>query len=191
MTETAQLRLTQIVSEKPQRRLLVTPAIAKALQEFLIERCDNNVLVINTNIALDVYHFESCECSELIKQHLLLQQETVANFTFKDYTSEKEAIEQFERTLTQLAKHPQTFLAYCKKFAFRLKRERINQQIVWKLFDHFDEIIKKLEATGTMPHIRKIKEITASFKEISGLSDHGETVKGLLEGLTNNEQILN
>lgn len=190
MTETAQLRLTQIVSNKPQRKLLVKPAVAKSLQEFLSKACHNNVLVINTNVALDVYHFESCNCGELITDSFLLNSGKDQGFQLRQFDSEKETLLQFETTLTQLAKHPQTFLAYCKKFAFRLKRERINQQIVWKLFDHFDEIIKKLEATGTMPHIRKIKEITVAFKEVSSLSDHDQTVKTILSDFENN-QILN
>ena len=190
MTTTGHLRLTQIISENPQQKLLVRPAVAKALQEFLSKVCDNNVLVINTPIALDVYHFESCECGALIKNSILMQSKNEGGFVFKDFDSEEQSLLQFERTLTELASQPKVFLAYCKKFAFRLKRERINQQIVWKLFDHFDMIIKKLEASGTMPHIRKVKEITASFKEISGLSDHKQTVKGLLQGLEQ-EQLLN
>ena len=190
MTATAQLRLTQIVSEKPQRKLLVKPAIAKSLQEYLSEACHNNVLVINTNIALDVYHFESCDCGDLIADSFLVESGSTDGVNFRQYDSEKETLQQFEATLTQLANHPQTFLAYCKKFAFRLKRERINQQIVWKLFDHFDEIIKKLEAKGNMPHIRKIKEITFAFKEVSGISNHRQTVDALITDFENN-QILN
>ncbi len=190
MPVTDKLQLTQIISKRPQQKLMVHSSVAKALQQFLSEACQNNVLVINTERALDVYHFESCKCSELVKDAFLIRSGKDEGFYFKDFVNEQEVVLQFEQTLTQLAKYPKLFLAYGRRLAFRIKRERINQQIVWKLIDHFEETIKKLEATGKMPHIRKIKEISASFKEVNALSDHEKTIKRLLNDLESN-QILN
>ncbi|MFD0863411.1 hypothetical protein ACFQ1M_14445 [Sungkyunkwania multivorans] len=146
--------------------------MAKSLQEFLKESCKNNVLVINSNVALDVYYLAPCDCSDLIRDSfLLLATKEKEQFSFSTFNSESTCLRKFESTLIQLANHPQTFLAYCKKFAFRLKKERVNHEIVMKLFDCFNNTLIKLKNDDKLPHVRLLKDIAVSYKETMEASD--------------------
>ena len=185
MTETRQIRLTQIFIPADYAKQIVKPGIAKILHNFLVNVCNRNALIINTSKSLEVYHFKSCQFTSLAKKKLTAQ--SGITHSIIEHNTEIKAFQQFEHTLTQLAKHPQSFLIYCKKFAYRIKKERINPQIVWKFFNHFDEILKKLVTTSNMPHIRKVKEITFAFKEISSLSDQKETLDNLISDFKSNQ----
>ena len=70
--EPALLKSVFISSKRYKKQLLIKHDEVSTLQTFLKNTIKNDVLIINTNLGLDVYYQSSSDCSAIIKNSFLL-----------------------------------------------------------------------------------------------------------------------
>lgn len=142
------------------RRLLMSPTTVKTFQSFLEGTIGDEVLIISTNIGMEIYYYGSNDCGDFIKNHALLyifKHIDTSKLKFRNSIDSEEVLKKFTDTIVTFAQYPQLFLAYAKKF-IRLKENNTDSKFVIPMLNaFFEDTIKELAASGKMPHYEKIQ----------------------------------
>lgn len=129
-------------------------------ESFLKENIKDEVLVVNTNIGMEIYYCSGNDYSTFIKDSILLY--TLKNLDhsklkFRYNLNKEEVYQSFCEALMTFAQYPQLFLAYTKKFIYIKKRNKSSQYLIPVLNGFFEEVLKVLIETNKMPHYEKVK----------------------------------
>ncbi len=128
-------------------------------QSFLRESIGQEVLVVNTNIGMEVYYYSKNDYSKFIKESVLLytlSQIDQKKLRFKNHLSKEEVYRSFCEALFTFSKYPQIFLAYSKKFIHLKRNNESSKYVIPILNSFFVEMLEVLNKTGKMPHFDKI-----------------------------------
>jgi len=160
------LKSVTIRFKKRQNRLLISKNSISLFETFLKESIGEEVIVINTNIGLGIYYASEKDCSNIIKQSVILytlKRNDVNELDFL-YDLNLETLKtNFSRALFTFAKYPQLFLAYVKKFA-HLRSQNTQSKIVMPQLDNLYELaLKELHQQGKLPFAEKIMAIDGDF----------------------------
>ncbi len=142
------------------KRLLMSSSMVTVFESFLKENIGNEVLVVNTNIGMEVYYYSKNDCSTFIKESALLytlKQVDGSKLRFRNNLSEEEVYQSFCEALMTFAQYPQIFLAYTKKFIHIKRRNESSKHLIPILSGFFEEVLKVLTETNKMPHYEKVK----------------------------------
>ncbi len=159
------IKSVTIRSIEIKKRLLMSSSKVMIFESFLKENIGNEVLVVNTNIGMEVYYYSKNNYSRFIRESVLLY--TIKNVNplklkFRDNLTRKEVYQSFCEALITFSQYPQLFLAYAKKFIY-LKKEHDSSKFVMPVLDSFfEEVLAFLVETGKIPHYEKVKR--AKFK---------------------------
>ncbi|MEW7277666.1 hypothetical protein ABW636_03635 [Aquimarina sp. 2201CG1-2-11] len=159
------IKSVTIRSIEIKKRLLMSSSKVMIFESFLKENIGNEVLVVNTNIGMEVYYYSKNNYSRFIRESVLLY--TIKNVNplklkFRDNLTRKEVYQSFCEALITFSQYPQLFLAYAKKFIY-LKKEHDSSKFVMPVLDSFfEEVLAFLVETGKIPHYEKVK--SAKFK---------------------------
>ncbi|KAA1247470.1 hypothetical protein [Aquimarina sp. RZ0] len=171
------IKSVNIKSTDIKRRLLMSSSTVETFQAFLKENIGNEVLVVNTNIGMEVYYYSANDYSIFIKESVLLYTlKHIDNkkLKFRSYLLREDVYRSFSEAILTFSKYPQIFLAYAKKFIFLTKKNTQSKFVMPILNDFFEETLKLLAKTAKIPHQEKI-----------------QTVKKKLEKTNNNNAISN
>ncbi len=130
-------------------------------ESFLKESIGNEVLVINTNIGMEVYYFSNNDYSTFIRESILLYTLTQIDhkkLKFKNNQNREEVYQSFCQALITFSQYPQIFLAYAKKFIHLKEKNKSSTFVIPILNSFFEEVLKVLLKTGKIPHYEKIKK---------------------------------
>ena len=130
-------------------------------ESFLKESIGNEVLVINTNIGMEVYYFSNNDYSTFIRESILLYTLTQIDhkrLQFKNNQNREEVYQSFCQALITFSQYPQIFLAYTKKFIHLKEKNKSSRFVIPILNSFFEEVLKVLSKTGKIPHYEKIKK---------------------------------
>ncbi|WP_438426547.1 hypothetical protein [Aquimarina macrocephali] len=143
------------------RQLLMSSAMVAIFESFLKESIGNEVLVINTNIGMEVYYFSNNDYSTFIRESILLYTLTQIDhkkLKFKNNQNREEVYQSFCQALITFSQYPQIFLAYAKKFIHLKEKNKSSTFVIPILNRFFEEVLKVLLKTGKIPHYEKIKK---------------------------------
>ena len=134
--------------------------IKKKTEGFLKENIGNEVLVVNTNIGMEIYYYSKNDYSRFIKESVLMytiKQVDSSKLKFRNNLNSDEVYRSFCEALMTFAQYPQIFLAYSKKFIHLREKNKSSTFVIPILNGFFEEILKFLTETGKMPHYEKIQ----------------------------------
>jgi len=160
------LKSVTIRFKKRQNRLLISKNTIPLFETFLKESIGEEVVVINTNIGLGIYYASKKNCSDIIKQSVILytlKRNDLSELDFL-YDLNLETLKiNFSRALFTFASYPQLFLAYVKKFV-HLRKQHVNSAVVMpQLNDLYELALKELYQQGKLPFAEKIMAIDGDF----------------------------
>ncbi|MBW1294708.1 hypothetical protein [Aquimarina litoralis] len=138
----------------------MSSSTAGAFQSFLSDSIWAEVLIINTNIGMEIYYYSENDYSNFIRESALLY--TIKNIDttklrFKNSLSSEEVRKNFVETIITFAQYPQLFLAYAKKFIHLKSNNSHSKYIMPALNSFFEDAMAFLAETGKVPHYDKIQ----------------------------------
>ncbi len=158
----ASIKSVNIRSIDIKKRLLMSSNMVSVFESFLKETIGVEVLVVNTNIGMEVYYYSQNNYNAFIKESVLLY--TIKNLDqsklkFRNNLNREQVYQSFCEALMTFAQYPQIFLAYTKKFIHLKEKNESSQFVVPILTSFFDEVLGFLSETGKMPHFEKVKRV--------------------------------
>ncbi|WP_438710363.1 hypothetical protein ACSTS3_15265 [Aquimarina muelleri] len=159
--EIESLKSVNIIGLGVNRRLLMSASRVMVFEVFLKENIGEEVLVVNTNIGMEIYYYSKNDYSLFIKESILLYVLTKRNcekLKFTNNLNRVEVYKSFCEALFTFSKYPQTFLAYTKKFIYLKEKNESSKFVIPILNSFFEEALKVIEKTGKMPHYKKIHD---------------------------------
>jgi hypothetical protein len=139
----------------------MSSAMVAVFESFLKESIRNEVLVINTNIGMEIYYFSNNDYSTFIRESILLYTLTQIDhkkLKFKNNQNREEVYQSFCQALITFSQYPQIFLAYAKKFIHLKEKNKSSRFVIPILNSFFEEVLNVLLKTGKIPHYEKIKK---------------------------------
>ncbi len=173
------IKSVNIRSTNVKRRLLMSSSSVKIFQAFLKERIDSEVLVINTNLGMEVYYYSNEDYSDFIKESVLLYviKHTDGNrLEFKNCVNRDEVGRNFSEAMFTFVKYPQLFLAYAKKFIY-VKEQNVDSQYILPILNvFFEEGLRLLTEKGKVPYYGKIQTAKSKSQKL----EDGDIIKKLI-----------
>ncbi len=156
------IKSVNIRSVDIKRRLLMSLSMVAVFESFLKENIGDEVLVVNTNIGMEVYYYSENDYSTFIRESVLLytlKQVDQSKLKFRNNLSKQEVYQSFCEALMTFAQYPQIFLAYVKKFIHIKRKNESSKHVIPILSGFFEEVLKVLTETNKMPHYEKIRRV--------------------------------
>ena len=123
--EDSQLKIVNISSKNFKKQLLVSSKEVLILYSFLKDLFPGEVMIINTNIGLDVYYYSPLVYDDLIVNKFLLlstsKGKTFEDFHVKSLNYREEIEVETKRLFEKLFKNPLLFKNYTKSLFNQLK----------------------------------------------------------------------
>lgn len=161
------IKSVNIRSTRLKRQLLMPPSKVDHFQNFLKENLKSEILVVNTNVGMEIYYYSQKDCSQFIKESLLIHTITTLDSTklkFRINSSEQEVFQCFEEALTSFAKYPRLFLAYIKKFLYLQRANSESIYLVPILRGYFEEVYERLKHNHNLPYFDSIEKARSAQK---------------------------
>ncbi len=155
------IKSVNIRSTDIRRRLLMSTSMVVVFESFLKQNIGNEVLIVNTNIGMEIYYHSQSDYSTFIKESVLmytLKDLDHSKLEFKYHLNREEVYQSFCQALMTFAQYPQIFLAYTKKFIHLKEKNKSSRFVIPVLNDFFEEVLNFLTKTGKIPHFEKIKK---------------------------------
>ncbi|WP_159092121.1 hypothetical protein [Aquimarina sp. Aq107] len=138
-------------------------------QSFLKDSIGDEVLIINTNVGMEIYYYSVNDYGNFIKESALLYTLKHIDNTklkFRNSVTSEEVKKNFTEAIITFAKYPQMFLAYAKKF-IRLRNTNTGSEYVMPILDDFfEDAMRLLAETGKVPHYEKIQKAKNKPQEL-------------------------
>ncbi|GAA4276896.1 hypothetical protein [Aquimarina mytili] len=155
------IKSVNIRSTDIKRRLLMSTSMVVVFESFLKQNIGDEVLIVNTNIGMEVYYYSKNDYSTFIKEGVLIY--TIKNLDhsklqFKYNFNREQVYQSFCQALMTFAQYPQIFLAYTKKFIHLKEKNKSSRFVIPILNDFFEEVLNFLTKTGKIPHFEKIRK---------------------------------
>jgi len=162
------IKSVNIRSTDIKRRLLMSSASIDVFEVFLKETIGDEVLVVNTNIGMEVYYYSENDYSNFIKENIvsyILKGLDRSKLKFRSNLNRETVYQSFCESLMTFAQYPQLFLAYSKKFIHIKRRNESSIHVIPILSGFFEEVLKVLSKTNKMPHYEKIKKVRSDIQK--------------------------
>lgn len=156
-----------------ERRLLMSSSMVLIFQSFLRESIGNEVVVVNTNIGMEVYYYSENDFSNFIRESILLytlKHIESDQLKFRNHLNRDEVYRSFFEALITFTQYPQIFLAYSKKFIHLQQQNSSGRYVMPILNSFFEETLTVLAETSKIPHYEKI--MMAQKKSQKSKTDH-------------------
>ncbi len=143
------------------RRLLMSSAMVAVFESFLKQNIGNEVLVVNTNIGMEVYYYSKNDYNVFIRESILLytlKEIDQSKLKFRNNLNKEEVYQSFCEALMTFAQYPQIFLAYTKKFIHLKRKNKSSKYVIPILNSFFEEVLGFLTKTGKIPHFEKVQK---------------------------------
>ncbi len=135
---------------------------------FLKKQINNDVVIINTNLGMEIYYYASSNYNTLIKESSLLyliKEIDSSKIRYRFHENREEVFQSFCESLFTFLKYPRIFLAYTKKFLSLVKEHERQNQIITILKSFFEEALTILEETERIPFHDKIKQLNKKSQQ--------------------------
>ncbi|WP_148639288.1 hypothetical protein [Aquimarina longa] len=148
---------------------MISSSMVTAFETFLKRTIGKEVLIVNTNMGIEVYYYSKNDYSIFIREGVLLY--TLARIDheklkFVNNLNREEVCRNFCETLIAFSQYPQIFLAYAKKFIYLKEKNKSSRYVIPILDSFFEETLKTLNETGEVPHYKKIEKTKKRFQKL-------------------------
>ncbi len=140
------LKSVFISSKSYKKQLLIKHDEVPILHTFLKNTIKNEVLIINTNLGLDVYYQSSLDCSAIIKNSFLLiiakKGKHANEYRIFSFNSINELRNAMQNSFIRLCSMPLIFKSYTKSMLYQLdKHFNKNTKIIKELFAVWQDVL--------------------------------------------------
>ncbi|WP_430410532.1 hypothetical protein [Kordia sp.] len=177
-----ELKYLHINEKQQNKELLISQKQVTMLKKFLKEFICNEVLIINTNLGLEVYYQSSNDCTKIIKEVLTIivskKCDTNDSFQFISFQNEHEIQRSIDDAIEYVAETPQ-FLSYTESMLSQLKLQyESNKKLIGKLSGIWSEVMQNLHIRNVS--IQKIQALQNNFQDIYIKNVKDEVLKELI-----------
>jgi len=181
------LKSVFISSKSYKKQLLIKHDDVSNLQTFLKNTIKNEVLIINTNLGLDVYYQSSSDCSAIIKNSFLLiiakrggHAKEYRIFSFNSIDELRNAI---KNSFIRLCTMPLIFKSYSKSMFHQLNKHfSENTTIIKELFTIWQDVLNMLCQEET--YALKIKQFLKALQSFFIEHNYNPLLKQLIKDST-------
>ena len=143
------LKSVFISSKRYKKQLLIKHDEVSTLQTFLINAIKNEVLIINTNLGIDVYYQSSSDCSLIIKNSFLLvitkNGKRAAEYRITSFNTIQKLRSAMKNSFIRLSTMPLIFKSYSKSMMNQLNKHfKKDTKIIKTLFVVWQDVINIL-----------------------------------------------
>lgn len=163
-----ELKYLYVNEKQHKKELLISQKQVRVLKKFLTELIRDEILIINTNLGLEIYYQSSNDCTDIIKEVLaiMVSDKCDVNDCFQSISFQNE--NEFQRfiddTIEQVAETP-LFLNYAKSMASQLKQQyESNKKLIGKLSNIWSEVRQNLYIKNV--NTQKIQALQDNFQEV-------------------------
>ncbi|WP_103069897.1 hypothetical protein [Aquimarina sediminis] len=163
------IKSVNIRSVDIERKLLMSSSMIDIFESFLKETIGKEVLIVNTNLGMEVYYYSKNDYSKFIRESILLYTLTQVDhkkLKFRYNSNRDEVYQSFCDALTTFSRYPQIFLAYAKKFIHIKEKNTSSRFLIPILNEFFEEVLKEIDKTGKIPHYDKIKKVKIKSQKL-------------------------
>ena len=148
--ESDKLRTVSISYKNLKRELLLSSNQVNTLHAFLRDIMKNDILIINTNIGLDIYYYAPISCDEIILNAFLLiansNQKNRNDYFVKVLNSDVEIKLATNYFFNKLLKNPLLLKSYMKSLSYQLNsKNKSNNLIINNLIALWKDIILNMD----------------------------------------------
>ncbi|WP_299432525.1 hypothetical protein [uncultured Aquimarina sp.] len=139
----------------------MSSSTADTFQSFLKDSIGDEVLIINTNVGMEIYYYSSNNYSNFIKESALLytlKHIDTTKLKFRNSLNSEDVKKNFTEAIITFAQYPQLFLAYAKKFIHLRNNNLRSRYVMPTLNTFFEDTIRLLSENGKVPHFEKLKK---------------------------------
>ncbi|WP_066220829.1 hypothetical protein [Formosa haliotis] len=156
--KTFQLKLVSFSSKGFKKQLIISVHEADVLRQFLVDSMRCEVLVINTNVGLDVYYEHETPNKELIIDAILIllakKKMSVLDFFIHELNSKAELVKKTHIYFKRLIQHPLLFKNYSKSLCRQLNLHYSDSpNIVQTLFAIWQDELLHLNNTDMQVYV--------------------------------------
>lgn len=159
------LKSINIRSVEIKKRVLMLTEDVQRFQEHLRGFVNNEVLVVTTNIGIEIYYVSNIDYFSYIKQKtaLYLAKNTQnSKLKYRNNNTYEKVRQGFKEAFFTFSKYPQLFLAYVKKLKFVRSQHEHNKIINKALESFLKEAIDHLSKQHVIPHVSKVQNASAN-----------------------------
>ncbi len=147
------LRYITISSKKIKKHLLITHKEVNILHSFIQNTTNSEVLILNTNLGIEIYYLSTIDCGVLVKNSFLLltnKRKTSENdYRIFMYNSINDIKAEIQTSLLRISAMPLSFKCYSKNLFNQLKLIHINnEQIILELFKILEDVLASIYVNG-------------------------------------------
>ncbi len=177
-----ELKYLHVNEKQHKKELLISHKQVHMLKKFLTELIRDEVLIINTNLGLEIYYQSSNDCTNIIKEVLaiIVSEKCDANecFQFISFQNENEIQCFIDDAIEQVAETP-LFLSYTKSMSSQLELQyESNKKLIGKLSNIWSEVRENLYIKNV--NIQKIQALQGNFQDIYINNVKDELLKELI-----------
>lgn len=176
------LKYLHINEKHHKMQLLISHQEVAILKNFLAELLRDEVLIINTNLGLEIYYESSYDCTKLIKDTFAIvackKCNTEDRYRFFSFQNEQEIQRFMNASMQKLAGMP-LFINYTKSTLRQLQLQfESNRKLIGKLLKIWDEVARNLRIKNVSTH--KIQAFRNKFQAIYINKVENEVLKELI-----------
>lgn len=168
--ETSLLKNVFIIDKRNNKQLLITHNEVVILHSFIKNTTNNEVMIINSNIGLEVYYLSSLDYGNLIKNTFLLitskKGKEINQYQITTLNSTKDIKIFTENLFLKLTTRPLSFTCYSKSLISQINEQHTskNTQIVTLLLSIWNQVVTAIDLTKKTPYkFKEFKKALANF----------------------------
>ncbi|MDW5287630.1 hypothetical protein [Formosa sp. PL04] len=156
--KTSQLKMVSFSSKGYKKQLIISSKQVAVLRTFLIESLSCEVLIINTNLGLDVYYVSIKNQKVIIENSILLllakKGRSIFDFFIRDFNTSEDISLNTHLFFKRLIEHPMLFKSYSKSLCHQINVNYTeNSKIIQALFLIWQEELLCLNNTDLQVYV--------------------------------------
>jgi hypothetical protein len=162
------LKYLHINEKQYKKQLIITHQQVIILKNFLEELVKSEVLVINTNLGLEIYYESTYDCTQMIKDTFAIvackKCNTEDRYRFFSFQNEVEIQQFVDTSMRKLAKMP-LFASYTKSLLGQLNAQfEANRKLIGRLLEVWNEVSKNIRYKGV--NLQRIQDFRNDFQTV-------------------------
>ncbi|MCH2193365.1 MAG: hypothetical protein MK119_04450 [Kordia sp.] len=162
------LKYLHINEKHHKKQLIISHQQVIILKNFLTELVKSEVLVINTNLGLEIYYESMYDCTQIIKDTFAIvackKCKTEDKYRFYDFQNEQEIQLFMDTAMQKLARMP-LFTSYTKSMLGQLNAQfETNRRLIGRLLEIWHEVSSNIRYKGI--NLQKIRDFRNDFQAV-------------------------
>lgn len=163
-----ELKYLHINEKHHKKQLLISHRQVETLKNFLMELLGDEVLIINTNLGLEIYYESVYDCTQIIKDTFAIvackKCKPEDSYRFFSFQNEQEVQQFIDHSMYKLAKMP-LFVSYTKSILTQLNGQfESNRKLIGRLLHIWHKVSQNLRYKNS--NIQKIRAFRNDFQTV-------------------------